>query len=119
MPREAINALRLLTDSSTQETAGFGEMRMRWASSWADIKSHLPEGFNPHHVGFLRDYFRAQLRIQRGQKTKAQRIFDGLEKRPGYREFEDKRREWLAAVDLAVRGKTNQNITPAFVLDKK
>ncbi len=95
------------------------EIRTNWVLSWSDIRSRLPADFNPHHVRFLRDYFRAQLRIKRGQRTKAQRIFDGLEKRIGYPEFEDMQREWLAAVDVAVRGTTNRDIPPAFVLGKK
>lgn len=90
------------------------EIKQYLITSWAHIKAQIPEDYNPHYVGFLRDYFRAQLRIQQGRKTKAQRIFDGLDRRTGYKEFEQENQAWLAAIDLAVRGENRRRVEPAF-----
>lgn len=88
-------------------------------NSWAYIAIKLPEDFNPHYRRFLRDYFRAQLRVAQGNKIRARRIFEGLEKRAGYREFEEKCESYLAAVDLAVKGSTRWHARPAFTINHK
>ncbi len=101
----------------TKEGFKYSEDKKVWVNSWAQINIHLPENFDPHNRKFLRGYFRAQLRIARGQMVKAGRIMDGLDVKPGFREFEDENGALLAAVDIAVRGKTNRNIEPLFHLD--
>lgn len=83
------------------------EAKQLYARSWADIAAKLPEDFNPHHKGFARTYFRVQLRIAKGQKRRAGKMFRGLDERTGYREFENGNRPLLAAIDVAVRGITN------------
>lgn len=99
------------------------ETRRGYAKSWAEIKGHLSEDFNKHHLGFVRDYFRVQLRIAKGQKVRAKEIMNGLVKRTGFEEFEMNNEPILAAVNIAVRGSTNRKelngkpIKPAFTLN--
>ena len=91
------------------------EAKKRYLGGWVQVESQLPENFNPHHKGFVKDYFRAQLRVSRDQKTKASRIFKGLGKRAGYLEFEEANQSLLSAIDIAVRGITHRKyITPSF-----
>ena len=91
------------------------EAKKGYAGCWVEVESQLPENLNPHHKAFVRDYFRAQLRISRGQKTKASRIFKGLDKRAGYLEFEDANQPLLSAIDVAVRGNTHRkDVVPSF-----
>jgi len=91
------------------------EVKKRYMGGWVQIESQLPENFNPHHKAFVKDYFRAQLRISRDQRTKARRIFKGLKERAGYLEFEEANQEFLSAIDIAVRGITHRKyITPSF-----
>ncbi len=92
---------------------GFIEAR-KCINSWAQIEIHLPDDYNPHNKRFLRDYFRAQLRVAQGKPVKAKRIFQGLVKRTGYNEFEETNEPYLAAVDLAVKGHTRWQSAPAF-----
>lgn len=107
-----INSVDGLNDALSARN--LGEAKKHLATTWGEIRARLPEDFDPHHVAFLRDYFRAQLRVQQGRRTKAQRIFGGLDKKTGYKEFEQEKQEWLAAVDLAVRGENRREIEPAF-----
>ena len=81
---------------------------------WSEVTSHLPEDFNPHHRQFLRDYFRAQVRIAAGQKVRAAEIFNGLTKKTGYTDFENSERHLLAAIDLMVRGENRWGVEPAW-----
>ncbi|MEK7112808.1 MAG: hypothetical protein AAB875_05790 [Patescibacteria group bacterium] len=83
------------------------EVKHLYARSWADISSKLPEDFSPHYENFARSYFRAQLRIAKGQKRRASEILRGLDKKAGYLEFEQSNLPLLTAIDLAVRGTTN------------
>lgn len=96
------------------ERRSFSEARAAYANSWADIKRHLPDDYNPHWVNFLRGYFRGQLLLKDGKRTKAARLYEGLERRKGYREFEEQNQEWLAGIDLAVRGDNRRDVEPAF-----
>ena len=104
-------------ESPTFSELTIKEARQLLVTRWSQIEGHLPENFNPHHKKFLRDYFRAQLRIAQGKRVKAGRIFAGLEKKTGFIEFEQKCGSYLAAVDIAVRGKTNLIEKPAFSLN--
>lgn len=103
------------------------EARTLYVTGWADIASRLPEDLSPEDVSYARTYFRAQLRLARGQKRKARRIFEGLRKTPEqekrYNSFEDRNLSLLAAIDIAVRGTTNirdasnNQIVPLFKLN--
>lgn len=97
------------------------EARQHYAQSWSEINYHLGDLVSSEQRNFIRSYFRAQLRVARGQVNKAQRIFEGLDKNWDYARFEDTRdgQSILAAVDLAVKGKTNwKEVQPAFVLKR-
>ena len=94
------------------------DAKSQYVKSWADISSRLPDNLNPHYKKFIRDYFRAQLRLQIGQNVKARRIFSGLDKRVGFREFEDKHQPLLAAIDIAVRGTTFNKVAPSFAIEE-
>ena len=95
-----------------------GKARHEVFACWFQIVSHLPEDFDPHHKKFVKQYFRAQLRISRDQKTKAARILSGLQKKVGFLDFEEENESLLAAVDLAVRGSTNRkNVEPLFKIN--
>lgn len=105
--------------SHTVERGSFREVRAAYVNSWADIKGYLPDNYNPHWVNFLRGYFRGQLLLKGGKRTKAARLYEGLEKRTGYQEFEYQNQEWLAAIDLAVRGDNRRDAEPAFRLNPR
>lgn len=81
--------------------------KQAYVRCWADIEARLPEDFNPHYKGFAKTYFRFQLRLARGQRIKAGRIFSGLMGRKGYQKFEEENKPLLAAIDIAVKGRTN------------
>jgi len=85
---------------------------------WCQVLSKLPENFNPHYIRFARQYFRVQLRIEQGNAIKARRMMKGLQNKEGYLEFEDANQSLLAAIDLAVRGKTNWDDKPLFRINK-
>lgn len=93
------------------------KMRGAYVDSWGDIKGHLPDSYNPHWIRFLRGYFRGQLLLKAGKRDKAMRLYEGLEKKTGYREFEEQNQKWLAAIDLAVRGNNRRDAEPAFRLN--
>ncbi len=95
----------------------YSEQKKAWVNNWGQIDGHLPEDFNSHYEEFVWQYFRAQLRIARGQMVKAGRIMDDLDGQPGFREFEEKNESLLAAIEIAVRGKTNRRVEPLFRLD--
>ena len=99
------------------------EAERRLAKCWGDIAAKLPEDFNPHYEDFARTYFRVQLRIAKGQRTRAKEIMRGLVKKAHYKEFEDNNLPLLAAIDIAVRGNSSWKdnllnpIRPLFTLD--
>ena len=103
-----------------EEETSLVKEKNSYVRHWSMIVSELPEDFSPHYLGFVRDYFRGQLRIARGQRKKAKRIIDGLVKRTGFVEFEDQNQPLFAAIDIVVRGSTNRRdfkgkqIEPAF-----
>jgi hypothetical protein len=104
-------------DTLIKDGKNVEEARRVYAKSWADIKIQLPKDFSPHNIGFVRDYFRVQLRIARGQKVRAKELMSGLVKRTGFEEFESSNESILAAIDIAVRGSTNRDgVKPAFKL---
>ncbi len=98
---------------------GYHETKELVIKSWSQIEMRLPKNFDPNDRYFLRDYFRAQLRVAQGRPEKAKRIFAGLTKRPGYDSFEEKCESYLAAVDLAVKKETRWHSKPAFTIDPK
>jgi hypothetical protein len=78
--------------------------------SWSQLSYHLPEDIDPHVTNFVRGYFNAQLRLSEGKKTKAKRIFRGLDNSEGFTEFEENNPQLLAAIDIVVRGETNRSL---------
>lgn len=105
-----------------EEKTSLVKEKNSYVRHWTMIVSELPEDFSPHYLGFVRDYFRGQLRIARGQRKKAKRIIDGLVKRTGFVEFEDQNQPLFAAIDIAVRGSTNRKnfkgdpVEPSFTI---
>ncbi len=71
----------------------------------------------------LKSYYRAQLRIARGQKTRARKILNGLDDNQIFINLEEEHPDLLAAIDIAVRGSTNHRdfkgdpIKPLFRLN--
>lgn len=71
----------------------------------------------------LEGYYRAQLRIARGKTTKAHNILRSLDKNVIYQRLEEEHGDLLAAIDIAVRGKSNRRnfkgdpIEPLFRLN--
>jgi len=100
--------LRRYTGEDGELLSTLGITKERLAKHWSDINLQLPEEFNPHYRSFIRDYFRAQLRIEEGNRKKASRILSGLDKRPGFTQFEFKNEQVLAAIDIAVHGSTKR-----------
>jgi hypothetical protein len=86
--------------------------------SWAQIDINLPGKLTPVEKKLARQYFRVQLRYSKNQITKGQRIMKGLVKRDGYEQFELNNEGILAAIDLAVKGKTDWEEPPAFRIDR-
>ena len=73
--------------------------------------------------GVLESYYRAQLRIKREKIRKAGKILKSLDKNEIYQRLEEEHGDLLAAIDIAVRGKTNRRnfkgepIEPLFRLN--
>jgi len=76
--------------------------------SWSSLSFFLPKGRNPHYEKFLRSYFDGQLRIAEDRRVDAKEILDGLAKKTGFEEFEEKNQTILAAIDIVVTGSTNR-----------
>jgi hypothetical protein len=91
------------------------------ARSWSDIVGLLPENLKtdyPDQFRSIRSYFRMQLHLAEGRKTKAGRISEGLAHREGFEDFEDANQELFAAIEVAVRGETKRRVEPGFVVSK-
>lgn len=100
------------------------EARHSYATSWSAISGRLPRSLGESQIHLVRDYFRVQLRVARGQRVKARRILQGLDKKHEFKKFEEHNQSILAAVDIAVRGVTHRikddsgnPIEPAFRLN--
>lgn len=71
----------------------------------------------------LKSYYRAQLRIARGQKIRAKEILNGLNDKQIFIDLEEKNPDLLAAIDIAVKKTTNRRnfkgdpIEPLFRLN--
>ncbi|KKQ50612.1 MAG: hypothetical protein US95_C0001G0006 [Candidatus Woesebacteria bacterium GW2011_GWB1_38_5] len=90
-----------------------------YIKSWSEISSKLPDSIDADYGNFIRDYFRAQLRLAQGKRVKAGRIFHSLDKRTGFAEFEASNEPLLAAIDIAVRGETKRTeVIPKFEINK-
>ncbi len=87
----------------------FSEAKNHYVRCWSDIASHLPNDFKPRYNDFVRGYFRAQLRVAKGQRVRAREIFKGLDRRRGFKEFEKDNQSLLAAIDIVVTGKSNRS----------
>ena len=96
------------------------EARKGKVRSWSELSSYLSEDINPHDAKFIRTYFRAQLRIAEGRNKKAGEIFRGLDKKVGFKDFEEANNPLLAAIDIVVRGSTNRKLfeDPSFQIKK-
>jgi hypothetical protein len=94
-----------------------------YAKGLSDISSKIPQDVLRENENFIKTYFRAQLRIAKGQNTRAKEILNGLDKKTGFLKFEEKNEPLLAAIDIAVRKTTNRKderrnpIEPLFRLD--
>ena len=84
------------------------EKRKGQVRNWSELKSYIPQEVKPEHLDFLRTYFRVQLRIALGRKEKAKEMIEGLLKREGFREFEERNEPLFAAIDMVVRGETGR-----------
>lgn len=88
----------------------------------SEILSKVPEEIKKDHKSFISSYFRAQLRIAKGQRKRAAEILNGLDRKTGFAEFEEEHASLLAAIDIAVRGSSNRKdslgepLTPLFRL---
>lgn len=99
------------------------ETKHSFVRSWADISSKIPPEIHKGMENLLKDYFRAQLRIAKGQKKRAAAILKGLDKKTGFLEFEESNQPLFAAIDFAVNGRSNrrdelgEQIEPLFRLN--
>ncbi|MEK7188843.1 MAG: hypothetical protein AAB685_03260 [Patescibacteria group bacterium] len=85
-----------------------GEAKNSLVRSRAEISAKIPDEIDKGMRNLLMDYFRAQLRIAKGQKTRAREILKGLDKKPGFLDFEKNNEPLFAAIDFAVHGRTNR-----------
>ena len=90
------------------------------------VFSHIPEDLLMEgRENILKDYYRAQLRIARGQKIRAKEILNGLDKNQIFLNLEKEHEGLLVAIDIAARGKSNRRdfkgepIEPLFRLNSK
>jgi len=94
------------------------EHRIGEVRDFGEMKSYLPDDLKESTLNILDEYFKATLLIEEEKKVKAKKKFDGLKKRkPGnyknFDEFEDKNKELLSRIQMAVLGYSRQNhITP-------
>lgn len=81
----------------------------RLRSRWSLIIDHIPAHLLIEGRGnLLKDYYRAQLRIARGQKIRAKGILGGLIKDKIFLSLEEQHEDLLAAIDFAARGGSNR-----------
>lgn len=74
--------------------------------SWSELSGTVKD-LDPKTEKFAKSYFRAQLHIARGRKTKARRLFKLLDAVNGFREFEENNQDLLRQIDLAVKGNSS------------
>jgi hypothetical protein len=76
--------------------------------SWVEIEAQLPKDIGTDKEKLIRGYYRMQKRIALGQLVRAKELGQLLDKIPCFEEFENENEKLFAAVDIAVRGKTNR-----------
>lgn len=88
------------------------------------VFSHIPvDLLREGRENVLESYYRAQLRIARGQKTRAKEIINGLVKNQIFLNLEKNHEDLLVAIDIAARGGSNRRnfkgepIEPLFRLN--
>ena len=82
------------------------EDRIGKVRNWGEMSSFISPDDIKEHENFLRGYFKAQIFLQSGNRVKAKKIFNGLDKATGYLEFEKENSDLLRAIDLAVEGES-------------
>jgi hypothetical protein len=87
---------------------GFGEM-----------EGFFPDSLGEGEMNFLKEYFRVQIKIQKGRRKRAKEKMDGLADKTGWNEFEEQNKELLAMIDIAVRGETRQFDTSGYPMGFK
>ena len=85
---------------------GVPEERIGKVHDLGEMSSFLPTEAVTEHKRFLRGYFRAQLFLNEGNRVKAKKLFNGLDKTAGYLDFEESNHNLLTTIDMAVRGKS-------------
>lgn len=96
------------------------ELKGLHISAWSELTRYIPEELLRESGKLLHSYFRVQLRIVAGKKIKARRLLAGLDKDYRFRQLEERHENILAAIDLAVRGKsTRDGVKPSFVVQEE
>lgn len=75
--------------------------------------SYLPE-IGLQDKRYVEVYFKVQLLYAERKETKARRLSGLLTKFTGFGKFEDENESLVAAIDIAVRGKTRRSVPPAL-----
>ena len=86
------------------------EDRLGKVENFGEMKVYLPNDLTEGELKMLHGYFDAQKQLKKGKKKHADRKFDQLDKKTGFREFENRREGTFRLVDLAARGSTNRKI---------
>lgn len=82
------------------------EGRIGRVHDWGEMSSFLPTDVVIENKRFLRGYFKAQLLLNQGNKVKAGKLFNVLDKAAGYPDFEESNHNLLKIIDMAVRGQS-------------
>lgn len=111
-------------DTLVKDGESFSKERTLYVGNLSEISARIPEEILRKYKNFIFSYFRAQLRIARGQDKRAREILNGLDKKTGFLEFEEKNESLLAAIDISVRGSSNREdsrgdkIKPLFEISR-
>jgi hypothetical protein len=83
---------------------------------WGKIEERLPEDITDEQKLWVKNYFEAQVAFSQRDSVEAYKIFSRLDDNDGYLAFEDGNPSLFAAIDIAVRKKSNRKVEPLFKL---
>lgn len=95
-------------------------------SLWGKIKQKVEElksDFTPIDWNNVWNYFRAQVLIRDGERLEARIVYEDVIENTGFEKFEENNVNLLAAIDIAVRGKSHREdgfknpIEPLFEIE--
>ncbi len=101
-------------EKNSGKKIGIPEERQGRVRTWNEMSELLRnmnidvESVPQKEKRYAKKYFNAQKLIAEGDLEKAEKIFASVETRSDYRNFEDKNIFLLKAIDIAVKGKSQQ-----------